>query len=319
MDERQSNIQEGAGLEESRVNTELLDFLNKWSVPVLFLVLVVSLGYMGWNYLQVQERTNRDIAFAEYAAQVEASTNPLPEAVQDIAEKHEGIGSIAPLARLRLGDIYLRAAMSGLEPGSSLDGNGLPESEDDLLDEDGRARYLDFATGAYRAALDATRDTPGKELLAINALYGLAAAAGTAGDRDAAADYYIQAATLADSAGFARLAVVARGRAADLPGLPEMPSAESFLTREQLPRFPGEPPLPGEEEEPEPAISEDDALSLPNSSLLLPGTTGPIPPATDPIEVMPPAASPPPGEGEKQGEGEGGEGGGQSAPPPPGV
>ena len=38
MDERQTQIRQGAGLEESRINTEFLDFLNKWSSPVLIVI-----------------------------------------------------------------------------------------------------------------------------------------------------------------------------------------------------------------------------------------------------------------------------------------
>ena len=303
MDERQRDITEGAGLEESRVNKELLAFLNKWSVPVLFLVLIVSLGYMGLNFYEQRQLEARDVAFAEYAQQVETAQNPLPEAIADIAEAHENAGSVAELSRLRLGDIYLRAAITGLEPGAQLDQQGNPQSDDDLLDAEGRQRYARSAAGTFQRVIDAATGQPERPLLAINALFGLAAANSTLGDREGAADDYERAATIAEAHGFEQLALVARGRAEDVPTWTEVPPLSEFPTREALPRFPGEPePTPPPADGPADAPADEQGV-LPG----LPDIQGPPPPPGGDLPVVPPG--PPPAEGEGQGD----------DPPPPGA
>ena len=294
MDDRQRDITEGAGLEESRVNKELLDFLNKWSVPVLFLILIVSLGYMGLNFFQQQRLEARDVAFAEYTQQVETAQNPLPEAVADVAEAHEDAGSVAELARLRLGEIYLRAALTGLEPGAQLDQQGNPENEDDVLDQDDRERYARSAADAFRRVIDRSTGQAGKPLLAINALFGLAATTATLGDREAAADEYERAASLAEANGFERLALIARGRAQDLPTWPEVPPLSAMPTRDALPRFPGEPAPASQAPEPSPA-GEPEAIGPPApGGLELPFPGGLETPGS-PLEL--PSSVPPPAEG----------------------
>ena len=64
MDERQTQIRQGAGLEESRINTEFLDFLNKWSSPVLIVIGLIGLGWFGLNYLERSKQSRMNNAFA---------------------------------------------------------------------------------------------------------------------------------------------------------------------------------------------------------------------------------------------------------------
>ena len=44
MEERQTQIREGAGLEESKLNVEFIDWLQRWSTPILLLVAGAALG-----------------------------------------------------------------------------------------------------------------------------------------------------------------------------------------------------------------------------------------------------------------------------------
>ncbi len=44
-DDRLDQIKEGAGLEDSRINQEFVDFIRKWSTPVLLVAALITLGY----------------------------------------------------------------------------------------------------------------------------------------------------------------------------------------------------------------------------------------------------------------------------------
>ncbi len=44
MDERQEQVQVGAGLQESRLNTDLINWLNKWGSHILSVVALIVLA-----------------------------------------------------------------------------------------------------------------------------------------------------------------------------------------------------------------------------------------------------------------------------------
>lgn len=226
MDDRQSKITEGAGREESRINEELLDFLNKWSTPVLLLIVIVAGGWFAWQRWQQAQIAEVNDAFAQFDAAM-GGGNPSPDALRQVANQYEGVRGVAPMARLTTADLYLNAAMTRLRPGAILDAEGLPSDPEDNLDDEGVARFLDDAARLYREVLTETEADPGRWLLASSAHFGLGAVAGTRGDVEQAAEHYRAAATAAESASDDMLARVARLRAEEILALTEVPTLYS--------------------------------------------------------------------------------------------
>jgi hypothetical protein len=271
VDERQTKIKEGAGLEESRINQDFLDFLQKWSTPVLILIVIVSGGWTAMRLLEQRRVETANNAFNEYEA-VATARDPLPASLRSVADSYEGVRSVSALARLRLGDVHLSAARRGLEPAAPLDSQGNPENEADVLDEAGREDHLSRAASAYEAVLAETRSKPAKAILAVNALFGLAAVAESRGDMDGARARYEEAATAAKAAGLTGLPEIAQARIDSLGELPERPE---LPTRAELPVLPGFPAPDAPTPAPTPVVPtpSDDAAgpALPDMTLPVEG------------------------------------------------
>ena len=154
MDERQAQIKEGAGLEESRVNQEFLDFLNRWSFPVLLIIAIVSGGYFVYNQWQARKIAARDQAFAELG-NMESSNAPSVFSLTTIADEYEGVGHVSELALLQAASIHLNAVRTGLDPADPDASN--PES---LLSDEDIAFHLDQARSLYNQVLDRVSGSP---------------------------------------------------------------------------------------------------------------------------------------------------------------
>lgn len=264
MDQRQTKIVEGAGLSESRINQELIDFLNKWSFPALLVVALISGGYFAKNWFEQQGIRKRDDAFAQLGA-LESVPNPSVFSLTEIAEQYRGAGSVPELARLKAADVHLQGVRTGLDPADGV----TPLSAED------RAFHLEKAEGLYRRVLDATSGNADKALLAANAAFGLAATAESRGDAAAAERAYEQAKTFAELAGYPALARVAEVM---LAGLRE--GATTVLYKaSQLPRMPYDI-------EPEPSVALPAGPEMPEDGPTDEPTDGPTedPPADDPGE-----------------------------------
>src|SRR5438874_2058363 len=98
MDERQSQIRERAGLEESRLNEDFIEFLRKWGTPALMVLAIVAVGYLGLNKYKKARDEKIDKAFFDYE-QVSGSNNPSPQSLTATAEEHEGVKAVSMLAR----------------------------------------------------------------------------------------------------------------------------------------------------------------------------------------------------------------------------
>src|SRR3954465_10647401 len=84
MEERQRQIREGAGLEESRLNTEFIEMMKKWG-PHLMMGLAILAG-LYVLYTKYEEYTARkaDTAWADLdAAEVAASPDVLVQLAAD--------------------------------------------------------------------------------------------------------------------------------------------------------------------------------------------------------------------------------------------
>lgn len=210
MDDRQRTIVEGAGLEESRLNQDFIEWLRKWGTPILMIVVVVSGGYAAWNmWARFQERSH-DEAYAQFHAAAVAGS---PDNLVVVAEQHRGKGAVYELALVEAADAYLASARTGVRPGGSSD---VPE---DLLDDEQRASNLRRAGELYQTLVDAASQTRGHELHLLNGLFGLAAVAESTGDTAGAKAHLSRAAEVADRSLYPRIADVARDRIATLDTL----------------------------------------------------------------------------------------------------
>lgn len=247
MDERQQQIREGAGLEESRLNTDFIDFVQKWGGPFLILCAVIMAGWAGWNWWQKRKAEQIDAAFAQYEAQI-AGGNASPEALKAVAEEFEGIGSVSLLARLEAADVYATSIRAGVKTGVTLNADGTLASPDDALSAEDRERLIDQARGLYQQVMDKASASTGKGLIAIRAGYGLAAMAECDGDIGAARGHYERVIEIAEANGFNNHVTLARGR---LEGLEQVAAPVALLSTADLavrpaPPAPELPAMPGD-------------------------------------------------------------------------
>lgn len=309
MDERQSQIKEGAGLDESRLNTDFIEFINKWG-PRLLLVFIVVMGlYLGRNYFKDQKIKRVSDAFRDYNDVHLAGTPPnmlirdigfdgdaAPESLLEIARQHRKIQGVATLAEMRAADAAMAVVRRGVELGAILTPQGDVEDDEDLLTDDRRTQLLDQAASLYQSVFDAIGDDDAKALIAIEAAFGLAAVAEGRGDLDTARSWYAKAGDRAGTRNYPKLVELAAKRTEDLPELanPIVLLSEGDLFVPPLPVIPDPEPIivPPEDLEvgPAPAIDdptdEDPATVLPEPAIEEP-----------PVEIEPdpePAADPDP-------------------------
>lgn len=234
MDDRQTKIREGAGLEDSRVNQEFIDFLNKWSSPVLIVLAIAALTWAGLQKLEQMRQEKIDQAFSEYESVV-AGGNPSPNSLKTIAEDAEekNVDSVAHLARLREVDLYLGAYALGLAPGAQIDQATQSVSDpDDILDEQRREQYRTLAETTAKQVLAATEGDEDKVVFAMQAISRLASVEESRDDFDAARAYYERLSSLAEQSMFPSIQSYAQQRIA---GLDELARVGSLPTKDQVP------------------------------------------------------------------------------------
>ncbi|MBL8875686.1 MAG: hypothetical protein JNM86_07815 [Phycisphaerae bacterium] len=282
MEEQRKNIQirERAGLEEARLNQDFIDFVTKWSTPLL---LLLALG-VGGNFLyQRYTRAQSDrlaLAFEQLAAAA-AVANPSPESLRAVAVEFEGVGSVGEMARLKAADAYLRSVMRGVKPGADVNQDGTSKSISDEMTPEDRESFLNLAAQEFQTVADSTRGIANKESLYIGALFGLASVAESRGDAEGAKKYYEQVRSAsANVPGFAEFAAVAGKRIENLPRV---------LAVAKLPAKATLPPATREEEKPAMPLTVPDAPAGPG----LLGPVGPVAPEAKP-ETAPAAAPPAP-------------------------
>lgn len=290
MDERQTKIREGAGLEESRINTEFVDFLKKWGPRLLTVLILVSAVWLALRYRSQQQDQQVAAAFEQLRA-ASAMQPASPESLIAIAEQFSGVRGVPHMARLEAADAYLDAVRRGMVPGALMQPGGTVD-EADLLDEQGRAENLAAAGSLYETVYNATRSNADMAQHAIGAAFGLAAVAESRANAGEARRWYEAARVLAQASGMVELAEAATARMADVD---EAISAIVLLSSADLPEVPGEAPLPTLP--PETVAPELSAPDTPAET----GPAGPEPlpqqPASEPTGDAPtsdqPASDPP--------------------------
>ncbi|MBX3358003.1 MAG: hypothetical protein KF745_06200 [Phycisphaeraceae bacterium] len=247
MDERQQQIREGAGLEESRLNVEFIDFLRKYSTPVLMVIAIAAVAYWGLNRWQQAKVRRLDAAYEQLTSAVESGS---PDSLVAVAADYSDVGAVPHLARLTAAEIHLSAYRTGVAPGGQLnpDGSiapdpGTPAGADGTtppgkgLSEAERATHLEQAGRLYEEVLAGTKNVAGMPIQAINSLFGLAAVAECRSDWEGARTFYAQIKERATSAGFPDLSIIATNRAESLDRLKDPPKVYELS---QLPK----PPAP---------------------------------------------------------------------------
>lgn len=302
-DTRLHQIKEGAGLEESRLNTEFIEFLRKWSTPVLLVLAAISLGYFLWNKQKEVRAARVDQAFAQLNQSTE-TTSPSPDALRRIAEDFKSVPGVKIMATLAAADEYLRAVQRGVKPGASINQDGEAENADDVLTDEDRARFLGEAETLYKQVYAMTDGKAGLAIHRLSALYGLAAVSESRNDATAAKNMLDQAATLAANNGYMEQSALIQAR---LAGLASLDKRVTLYSKAELPEIPAlKPPEP--EPTPEPATTPEDSTVGPQ---LPEGEPTPPPaeqPGTDPgVEKPGEGAGDPAGDG--AGDGDTGSGG----------
>jgi hypothetical protein len=295
MDERQAQIRERAGLEESRLNQEFIDWLRKWGTPILLVVALLAVGYNVKDRWHKARDTKLDAGFEELTAATMGG-NSSPDTLLSIASTYDGHAAISSLARLDAADAYLDAIRRGVKPGAVLKTKeGTPtgelENPEDILTDSDRTNFLKLAGDLYQEVYDKCSTESGQQLLTINALYGLAAIAECRQEFDKAKGYYEQIAKLADASSLPAHAALANDRIKTLPDLVKVPK---LFTKAEL------PPPPKPEEPPAPAVTPIAAPpSAPVPQAPAPGTapaepSSPTPPPATPAPAPAPTPEPTP-------------------------
>lgn len=275
MDDRQSQIRERAGLEESRLNEDFIEFLRKYGSWLMLLVALgggVMFAHRKWTEYQARRL---DSAFMELE-QVRAGGNASPEALAGVAADHAGVKSVSLLAKLEAGDAYLRSLRRGVKAGAEVDDKGAVKNPDDMLSDADRANYLTKAAELYQSVADSTSGDSARLTLRISAMYGLAAIAECRREFDKAKSFYEDVQKLVENTAYSPQAQIAKARIAALPELAALPklAAASDL-----------PDLAPEEKPPELPTPAPSGLNL-EPVQLTPG--GGNAPAATPVQTPPP-------------------------------
>ena len=203
-----SGIVEGAGLEESRLNQEFIDWLRKWGSPLLLVLCAAAAAWAGWQWWSRQQGKALNEAYVQLAAAEESKS---PDGLLRVAREHTSRGAVAVLATLRAADLYYESALTRLAPG------GTPGKAEDALSDEQRSANLEQARGLYAQAATLAGEKREWAVHAVTAKFGVGSVAETLGKADDAQRAYTEAAAIATKADLPALAAIAEKHKADVP------------------------------------------------------------------------------------------------------
>lgn len=228
LEERQQQIKEGAGLEESRLNQDIIELLKKVSTPLLVIVAVVVGGYALYQRYERSVAEGMDKAAVELDAALDAQN---PTNLVAVANDNKSRGGLPLLARLGAADLHLDAFRSGIPVGTKMGPMGDLPAETKFLTDEQRQAELAKAEEQYKAVLDNASSATGQRLAAVNALFGLSAVAESKGNVEGARGYYTQALGIAKALGLKELEAAAQKR---LDTLDSVKNPPRLLANSQL-------------------------------------------------------------------------------------
>lgn len=232
MDERQGQIKDRAGLDESRINEEFRDFLVKWGPRLLIVVALIALAFSGRRYLTQKADERTDEAFYQLALATSSEATS-PDTLLSLAQQFDDVGAVAHVARLTAAEAYLSAVRRGVVIGAALDPTG-EYPADEWLDGELRDSYLQQSREAFRQVADSSGAAA---VHTVRAHMGLAAVAEAMGELDTARTHYQRAATIDRDAGFGAMAQIADVRLASLDVLSDkvvLPASASLPQPEPI-------------------------------------------------------------------------------------
>jgi len=241
MDDRQRKIEIGAGLQESRLNQDLINWLNRYGTAILTVVLIVVALYAASVQFNRWRASKVDDAFEQYVA-ARGSTGAdgvlqgSPDALLQIARDHRGQAAVSDLATNDAAAIYLGCAVRGLRPGTDL-GDVKPE---DGLSADQITEFLNKSASLFKEVADRTRSDRDRAVLFNQATLGGAAAATSLGEFDRARTLLTELEARATRDNFPAMAAEARRR---LDMLPMLEKPITLLSAADLPAEPN-PAMP---------------------------------------------------------------------------
>jgi hypothetical protein len=194
MEERQRQIKEGAGLEESRLNTEFIEMMKKWG-PHLITVVAILMGlYAARDWWNRRVESQADEAFASLERAMPTDNSPAnPSVFERLADEHSSSTAVPLEARSIAASIHMEAARTGVPIGEKLDqDNKLPAGKN-FLTADEKKQELAKAEALYNTISEKANESLGQTQIAIGALTGLASIAEDRGEFDKAKGFYQRA------------------------------------------------------------------------------------------------------------------------------
>ena len=222
MEERQTKIREGAGLQESRLNTEFIDMMRKWGPHLVTGLAVIAGLYFAYNKWEAWRSDQKDGAFVQLN---EAAKSGSPSGLEAVGRDHAG-SAVALEATSYAADLHMGAARTGIPVGEKLadiDTSKLADSTKQFLTDDEKKKELGAAEGLYQSVVASANSTTGQQLLAIGSLNGLASIAEDRGELNKAKEFYQQAAAKAASLKLAPLETLIKKRLEALDSLKDAP------------------------------------------------------------------------------------------------
>ncbi len=273
IDKRLKNVQQ-ADLTESRVNDDFVYWLKTWGSNILIVLLLLAAAGMAWQWWDQKKEQARDDAWAEL------NGTALPEALIEVAQKHQGKDSVSVFAELTAADRYAEAIRKGKRfdrEATAADAEITPALREEWLKE---------ADRLYASVAKATANpkSMGMRMFHVNALFGQAAIAEDRGDLKSAENYLNAIADAVKGTDQSALADVAAKRIATLG---DLATSIVFESRPVLPAIPNSatpPPLSG----PAPFLIQEPGMTGPLTQTPDGGYTQKLPGATltlKPIEL----------------------------------
>lgn len=277
MEEKKNiQIRERAGLEESRLNQDFIDFLTKWSTPLLVVVALIVGGNYFYKQYTDKQAAKLTEAFKELAGAATVA-NPSPTTLEEVARKYGGVASVGELASLKAGDAYMRAIIRGVKPGADVNADGTVKEVGDELTAEDRASFLAKAEEQYRLVTESSANDPSKTLLRLGGLFGLASVAESRGEADKAKSAYEEAKAIAASnSEFKHFTEVADARIASLP---KVIAVAKLPTKASLPAPFKEDPKPADNITIPPVDAPGASSVIGPAAPSAPQPAGPTPPA----------------------------------------
>jgi hypothetical protein len=217
MDDRQTKIVEGAGLEESRLNTEFIEWLNVWGFRILVLLLVVAAGWAGYTQYSRWQEDRTDTALRELNDAVAAGS---PDGLEAVAREWRSKRSVWEMATINAAEIHHEAGRLRLTPG------GDSQKPEDRLTNEQVGEHLTEARALFTEVVNRSRGRA-PTVLSLTARSGLAAVALTDLKLDEAKAILADLATEAGRAGYPDL---------------QRRALERLATVDQWQDWPGPPP-----------------------------------------------------------------------------